>query len=376
MKYRSLLTIVVVVTMLFAGCSYLSGSPSNESTAVPTVYGTETPSNNSTPTATATPTPTAASTATATSASTPTSAPIDTPTLTPTATPTPTPTPTPTQSYDVATTDSGTTASTSASRTSETGTSTGTQTTTDTESDTDTDTDVDSDSDSETASARDGWYTVNIRANGAGASYYRMYAGSNPSLELGDRADTEDSATYEDRVIMDDPYYAEGYVGENGLDTYKYRPTTEGEPTLDFVNDGNVSLQVSLNGEPYTNVTPGQGTEDERVDPDAPPRGENQIRVEASGEGGANYSVSSGPSGGEEFYYEARANPGTTADNPDFAGSFSGANGFVGAGGVDTYSTDGDLYRAHNDGSATLKIYQNGDLWTTLEPGETREPSE
>ena len=36
-----------------------------------------------------------------------------------------------------------------------------------------------------------------------------MYGGSGPSIELGEEADTEDSAEYEDRVILDDPYYSE-----------------------------------------------------------------------------------------------------------------------------------------------------------------------
>ena len=229
----------------------------------------------------------------------------------------------------------------------------------------------------ESESSGDGWKTLKVRANGAGGSYYRIYPGTCPNIELGDEADTEDSAAYEDRVVLDNPpNYAEGYVGDNGVDTYRYQASPDSEPSPKIINDGNVSLEITIGGEPYTNATPGEGTNSERVGPDAPPQGDTQVRVEAVGDGASNYSLSSGETGGQEFHYEARANPGTTAAHPDSVGRYSGAYGFVGAGGVDTYSTYGNLYRASNKGTATLKIYQNGELWTTLEPGETREPSE
>lgn len=217
---------------------------------------------------------------------------------------------------------------------------------------------------------------MTIVADGAGGSYYRMYAGTGPSIELGEEADTEDSAEYEDRVILDDPYYSEGFVGANGVDSYQYKPTIEDNPSLSFVNDGDVALKVYLDGELYKTVQPGQGTDSERIDPEAPPTGENLIKVEAVGDGESNYTLKAGEAGSEPFFYEDRANPGTTADNPDHTGVVAGAYGFVGAGGVDTYSTDSLLYSAENDGSATLKIYQNGDLWATLEPGETKEPAD
>ena len=200
-----------------------------------------------------------------------------------------------------------------------------------------------------------------------------MYAGSGPNIELGGEADTEASVTYEDRVILDDPYYAEGFVGDNGVDSYRYRPTVLGNPSLSFVNDGDVPLKVYLDGELYTTVQPGEGTSDERVDPEAPPEGENLIRVEAVGDGESEYSLAAGAGGTEPFYYEGEADPGTTASNPDYTGVAMGAYGFVGDGGVDSYSTDGALSSVENKGSATLKIYQNGELWATVQPGETKE---
>ncbi|RJT08060.1 hypothetical protein D3261_01625 [Halococcus sp. IIIV-5B] len=202
-----------------------------------------------------------------------------------------------------------------------------------------------------------------------------MYGGSGPDIELGAEADTDDSASYEDRVILDDPYYAEGFVGDNGVDSYQYRPTVLDDPSLSFVNDGDVPLQVYLDGELYETVSPDQGTENERVDPEAPSTGQNTVRVEAVGEGASNYTLSAGEGGTAAFFYESRANPGTTAENPDYTGYVSGAYGFVGSGGVDTYSSDGLLYSAENNGTATLRIYQNDELWATLEPGESEESS-
>lgn len=217
---------------------------------------------------------------------------------------------------------------------------------------------------------------MTIVADGKGGSYYRMYGGSGPSIELGEKADTEDSANYEDRVILDDPYYAEGFVADNGVDSYQYRPTVPGNPSLGFINDGNVSLKIYLDGELNKTVQPGEGTDNVRVDPEAPPRGENFIKVEAVGDGESNYTLRAGEGGTEGFFYEDRANPGTTAEHSDYTGVVSGAYGFVGDGGVDTYSTNGPLYRVENNGSATLKVYQNGDVWATLEPGETKEASD
>ena len=216
---------------------------------------------------------------------------------------------------------------------------------------------------------------MTIVAAGSGESYYRMYAGSGPDIELGSEADTEASVAYEDRVVLDDPYYAEGFVGDGGVDSYRYWPTVEDRPSLTFVNDGDVTLQVYLDGELHKTVQPGEGTGDERVDPDAPPEGEHLIRVEAVGDGQSEYTLTAGAGGTESFYYEAQANPGTTADNPDYTGYVSGAYGFVGDGGVDSYSTNGDLSSVDNQGSATLKVYQDGELWATVDPGETIEQS-
>jgi hypothetical protein len=203
-----------------------------------------------------------------------------------------------------------------------------------------------------------------------------MYGGAGPSIELGDEADTEESVDYEDRVILDDPYYAEGLVGDNGVDSYQYNPPGAGEPSLVFVNDGDVALKVYIDGELSETVPPGEGVDGERVDPAAPPKGENLIRVEAVGNGESEYTLAAGSAGTLPFYYEDKADPGTTADNPDYTGVMR-TWGFVGDGGVDSYSTNGELFSVENEGSATLKIYQNGELWAIVQPGEMiRRPDE
>jgi outer membrane biosynthesis protein TonB len=368
--------------MLFAGCSYLSEAPGESTTAVSTMNGTTTPTDAATATAaattmtsttvangtespfgptsatttetlTATPTATPTSTATATDTPTPTATATATPTPTETATPTPTPTETATS------TPTETPTPTETATPTETPTPTATQTATPTETD----------------PARENWYNVTIVAAGTGESYYRMYGGTGPGIELGTEADTEASADYEDRVILDDPYYAEGFVGDNGVDSYQYRPTIQGEPSLGFVNDGDVTLKVYLDGELYETVQPGEGASEERIDPAAPPEGTNLIRVEAVGDGESEYSLEAGAAGSQLFHYEDEADPGTTADNPDYTGVAMGAYGFVGDDGVDSYSTDGELYSVDNEGSATLNIYQNGELWATVQPGETIEQS-
>ena len=226
----------------------------------------------------------------------------------------------------------------------------------------------------ETESAPEDFYNVTIVAAGSGESYYRMYGRIDSDIELGDEADTEESVDYEDRVILVDAFYAEGLVGDNGVDSYQYRTGVPGDPSLSFVNDGDVALKVYIDGELYETVPPGEGLDtSSRVDPAAPPKGENLIRVEAVGNGESEYSLEAGTAGTALFYYEDEADPGTTADNPDYTGIAWGADGFVGDGGVDSYSTNGELFSVENEGSATLKIYQNGELWATVQPGETVE---
>ena len=396
--------------MLFAGCSSLSEAPGESTTTVSSLNGTATPADSTSSTTTVAPetSPTVAdrtasprdpSSSTATETLTPidtttkipTASPTEAPTatetetptatLTPTETPTDTPTPTETPTATPTLTPTATATSTPTPTKMETSTPTETQTPTETPTPTKTETPTPTATPTQTAtptetdSTRDDWYNVTIVAAGTGESYYRMYGGTGPGIELGPEADTEQSVDYEDRVILDDPYYAEGFVGDNGIDSYRYRPTIQGELSLGFVNDGDVALTVYLDGELYKTVQPGEGVGEVRIDPAAPPEGENLIRVEAVGNGESEYSLAAGAAGSQIFFYENEADPGTTADNPDYTGVAMGAYGFVGDGGVDSYSTDGELYSVDNEGSATLKIYQNGELWATVQPGETVERS-
>ena len=255
MNYHSLLAVIVVVVMLLSGCSFLSEAPSESSTAAPTANGIKVSTDNMTEMVTETPATT--DTVSPKSSATPAS----TSTLTPTDTPAPTSTPTPTSTETATATSTPTKTATP----TDTATPTPTSTAAETETESETATEMDS--------SREGWYNVTIVADGTGRSYYRMYAGSGPSIELGEEADTEDSAVYEDRVILDDPYYSEGLVGANGVDSYWYSSAGGGDPSLRFINDGDVALKIYLDGELYMTVPAGQGTDSERVDPDAPPKG-------------------------------------------------------------------------------------------------------
>ena len=376
-----MLAVLVVVSMLSAGCSFLSEAPDESTTgattaatetSTPAAEGTESPSSpaSSTTTETLTPTSTAMVTPTTSSAETPTITETETSTATSTTTPTDTPTPTATPTDTPTPTTTPTPTETETSTPTETPTPTETATPTETPTPTPTQTETPT----ETESAPGDFYNVTIVAAGSGESYYRMYGRIDSDIELGDEADTEESVDYEDRVILVDAFYAEGLVGDNGVDSYQYRTGVPGDPSLSFVNDGDVALKVYIDGELYETVPPGEGLDtSSRVDPAAPPKGENLIRVEAVGNGESEYSLEAGTAGTALFYYEDEADPGTTADNPDYTGIAWGADGFVGDGGVDSYSTNGELFSVENEGSATLKIYQNGELWATVQPGETVE---
>lgn len=101
---------------------------------------------------------------------------------------------------------------------------------------------------------------MTVVANGTGSSYYQIYGGNVSSIELGAQADTEDSASYKDRVIRGNPSYSKGFIGDNGIDSYRYRSTAQNDLPLRVVNDGNVSLRVYLDGELSETVPAGQGT--------------------------------------------------------------------------------------------------------------------
>ncbi|WP_273836044.1 hypothetical protein [Halococcus sp. PRR34] len=194
-------------------------------------------------------------------------------------------------------------------------------------------------------------------------------------MRLGPEADRE-NAKYPDAIYNDDPYYIQGYIGDGGVDSYYTYGGGPGEiPYYSSRNNGNATLHVYVNGNQTRTVAPGEGVEED-FGPSAPPKGNNTITVKAAGDGASSYRLSSKNESYNPIYVEYGANPYQTAKYPDYsnidnAGQIhSAAGGFVADGGVDSFSSDHRLTKVTNNGTATLKIYQNDELWATLQPGE------
>ena len=344
---RTAVAVIAVVLVLSAGCASLTDDPNAQETTSAVLEETATSvssgATTTTGTATATVTSTASPTSVATETGTKTPTPISTPTPTETSTPTSTPTRTETSTR--------------------TATSTDTPTTTPTQSATQTD-----------RSRPDGTYNLTIVAANDGESHYRVYV-DQVGMKLGPEADRE-NAKYPDAIYNDDPYYIQGYIGDGGVDSYYTYGGSPGEiPHYSFRNNGNATLYVYVNGNQTRTVAPGEGVEED-FGPSAPPKGNNTITVEAAGDGASRYRLSSKNESYNPIYLEYGANPYQTAKHPDYsnidnAGQIhSAAGGFVADGGVDSFSSDHRLTRVTNNGTATLKIYQNDELWATLQPGE------
>lgn len=327
---RTVVASLIVLLVLSAGCSQLTDDPNAQETTSTVLEGTATPDSSgvtTTETATATASPTTVATETATK------------------TPTPTEASTPTQ------------------------TKTATQTTTLTDTPTATPTQTD-------RSRPDDMYNLTIVAANGGESHYRVYV-DQVRMELGPEADRE-NAKYPDAIYNDDPYYIQGYVGDGGVDSYhtgRYSGYSPDEiPHYSFRNNGNATLQVYVNGNQTRTVAPGEGVEED-FGPSAPPKGNNTITVEAADDGASNYGLWSKNESYNPIYVEYGANPYQTAKHPDFSNRYPddeipSAAGFVADGGADSYSSDHRLTKVTNNGTATLKIYQNDELWATLQPGE------
>jgi hypothetical protein len=336
---RTVVASLIVLLVLSAGCSSLTDDPNAQETTSTVLEGTATPDSSGATTTTETATATASPTTVATK----------TATKTPTATPTPTETSTPTRTKTA----------------TQTATPTETPAATPTQSSTQTD-----------RSRPDDMYNLTIVAANDGESHYRVYV-DQVRMELGPEADRE-NARYPDVIYNDDPYYIQGYIGDGGVDSYytgRYGGYSPGEiPHYSFMNNGNTTLYIYVNGNQIRTVAPGEGVEED-FGPSAPPKGNNTITVEAAGDGASNYSLWSKSESYNTIYVEYGANPYQTAKYPDFSNRYPddeipGAAGFVADGGADSYSSDHKLTKVTNNGTATLKIYQNDELWATLQPGE------
>lgn len=223
-------------------------------------------------------------------------------------------------------------------------------------------------------------YNLTIVASADGGSYYRIYV-DQVDIKLGPKADRKNEAKHHDVLYEQDPYYAQGYVGNGGIDSYYtgryggYDP--DKIPHYSVANNGNATLYIYVNGNQTQTVAPGEGMEGLDFGPSATPAGNNTITVKAAGDGASNYTLSSKNESYNPIYLGNKAEPYTTATHLDYSNSpipaeiYPNAGGFVGNGGIDTFSSDYKLTKVTNSGTTTLKIYQNNDLWAIVRPGET-----
>lgn len=354
MRPNSAFVAVLAVVVLLSGCAGLGGEETAAPTAGPvegTVNGGETGTDTTSEAATTTmsgttgvATSTATRTATRTDARTSTRTSVSTATATATTAETPTGT---------ATAIETTSATTTGART-QTRTTTGTRTTSRTPGTTAVL--------SRPAGLDEEQRYLVVRALGSGESYYRIYVPG--SIDLGPEADTE-NADHEDRAIIQTETYIQGYVGDGGVDSY----AIDVSPGV-MVNDGNATLAVFEDGERIATLEPGAGLENGgTIAPTTlpPPNdSENVVRVEAVGGGESAYVLSAS----DELTLGNEADIPAEADRPDrrSRGSSNEVYGFVGDGGVDSYRTAGDIESLSNDGTATLRVFVDGELWNTVEP--------
>ncbi|EMA39575.1 hypothetical protein [Halococcus hamelinensis] len=96
---------------------------------------------------------------------------------------------------------------------------------------------------------------VRVEAVGSGESMYFLSA--TEGLTLGNEADVPAEADRPDRWSPIGTNEIYGFVGDGGVDSYR----TTGEVTS-LSNDGNATLRVSVDGEPWNTVEPGESVGD------------------------------------------------------------------------------------------------------------------
>lgn len=347
-KTQTKIAVLVALSVAFAGCAGLASNEQSTPTST-IIHETVIPESTTatgqngtmaattaevTQTGTATGTETTGMTQTATTLTrTATAVETDTPTEVPTPTTTPTPTETPTPTPTATKTETAT----------PTATPTQTPVTT-------------------SKAATPGTYNVTIKASSEGKSYYRVSCQC--GVELGPRADGRGEAEHPDKAVIMDPYYAQGYVADGGVDSYWFSNPLSGGPDFYYVNDGTATLKVYINGELVRTLSPGYNANGLDLSPHQ--EGENVITIKAVDGGESNYYFRA--EGG--IYRGEKADPSSAAEHPDYVNPAGVGSGYVGDEGVDSFSFDGSLTSFTNDGSATLKVYVNGELWATVESGE------
>ena len=303
---RSISTVLLVMLVVSAGCSGLAKND-GESTATSTVIR-----ESKTPTATVANAtavdPSETPTTAATETSDATIAPTATPTATLTATPTATLTATPTATL------------------------------------TETETTMDA-------------HTMKIEAVGDGTSSYTIY-------DVGDGAKAAAGTEKTDSVVANDSAtYATGITGEQAADTFDIRAESVGQ----VVNNGTATLKLYIDGElrgtyePNENASPSTTTVDNG-------RPAHNLTIRAV-DGGTSQYVANGV--GESAYPAQDTEKTDTIVSTENDGSFPTAKGITGDHAKDTYRVEWPYLEGFsNDGNATLQVYIDGELRTTVGPGE------
>lgn len=199
-------------------------------------------------------------------------------------------------------------------------------------------------------------HTMKVEAVGDGTSSYTIY-------DVGDGARTAAGTEKTDSVVANDSAtYATGITGKQAADTYDIRAESVGQ----VVNNGTATLKLYIDGElrgtyePNENATPSTTTVD-----DGGPAHNLTIRAV---DGGTSQYVANGV--GKSAYPAQDTEKTDTIVSTKNDGSFPTAKGITGDHAKDTYRVKWPYLEGFsNDGNATLQVYIDGELRTTVGPG-------
>ncbi|WP_049996074.1 hypothetical protein [Halococcus sediminicola] len=200
-------------------------------------------------------------------------------------------------------------------------------------------------------------HTMKIEAVGDGTSSYTIY-------DVGDGAKAAAGTEKTDSVVANDSAtYATGITGEQAADTFDIRAESVGQ----VVNNGTATLKLYIDGElrgtyePNENASPSTTTVDNG-------RPAHNLTIRAV-DGGTSQYVANGV--GESAYPVQDTEKTDTIVSTENDGSFPTAKGITGDHAKDTYRVEWPYLEGFsNDGNATLQVYIDGELRTTVGPGE------
>ncbi|WP_256687461.1 hypothetical protein [Halococcus qingdaonensis] len=198
--------------------------------------------------------------------------------------------------------------------------------------------------------------TMKIEAVGNGTSNYTIYG-------VGDGATTAAGTEKTDSVVANDTAtYATGITGERAADTYDIRTESVGR----VVNNGTATLELYIDGELRGTYEPNENpSQSATTTDDGGPT--HNLTIRAIDDGTSRY-VANGV--GESAYPAQDTEQTDTIVSTENDGLFPTATGITGDHAKDTYSVRWPyLEEFSNEGNATLQVYIDGELKTTVGPG-------